>query len=299
MSQPDHDIWSVLAALNWLENYLGAKGEANPRLSAQLLLSHVTGLERIQLYLNFDQPLDAAQRQELRAACQRRATGEPLQYIISTAPFYHLEVAVEPGVLIPRPETETLVQLVLEYLDGRPASDIRPLCLDVGCGSGNIALALASERAGIELTATDISERALELARRNAQTLGLEQRIDFLLDDLATNVLAAKTGSDTDFSVLVSNPPYIPSALLPHLPREVRDFEPQLALDGGRDGLDVFYRLAAQAPDLLVTGGLLALELFEDNVAHAAKFLNDLPFRQVQVHRDLNNRPRFLTALRA
>jgi release factor glutamine methyltransferase len=354
MSQRD-ELWTVLKALEWVQGYLAEKGEPNPRLAAQWLLSAATGLDRVQLYTNFDQPLDGEQRQLLRGYCQRRATGEPLQYITGKAYFRHLELAVATGVLIPRPETETLVQLVLDHLLSLPLpagesaaestsesateSTSEPtdghLILDIGTGSGNIALALASESAGCRVLACDSSDDALNLARQNAKALRLADKVAFFWADLrrqrdgfraclreyieAETVLPSEQEKRTsaasvakvanavveadvaeqavgEFAVVVANLPYIPSALLNDLPHEVIDFEPRLALDGGADGLDLVRKLITQAPDLLVPGGLLALELHEDNAAQTAALLSNLAFEQIQLHNDLNGNPRFVTA---
>lgn len=284
--------WTILKILEWTQQRLAKAGEENPRLAAQMLCAEATGLARIELYAYFDKPLEERERALLRQMIQRRLEGEPLQYIIGKAGFWKQELIARAPVLIPRPETESLVELVLAYASERSALQI----LEVGTGSGAIALALAAELADSELTATDCVAEAVALARENAQLLGLAaERLRIMQDDLASALLA-NAGFQGYFDVVVSNPPYVPTAEYEQLPLEIRGFESRLALDGGPDGLDVFRRLVRQAESLLKPGGLLAVELHEDNVARAAAILSSRPFYDVEIHPDLNSRPRFLIA---
>ncbi len=286
--------WTILEALSWTEQRLERSGEEHPRLAAQMLAAHATGLTRIELYTSFDKPLSENERTVLREAIQRRLACEPLQYIIGRTGFRYLELAVRPPVLIPRPETETLVELVLHYLS-------EPLILDIGTGTGAIALSLLHELPGCKLVATDIDPAALSLAELNAEQLGLEDAesdsLKLLHDDLASSLINNKTCHGT-FDVLVSNPPYIPTEEYESLPAEIKQFESRGALDGGADGLDTFRRLAQQAVILLKPGGLLAVELHEDTLEEAAAFVRSLPYHEVRIHKDLTGRNRFLAALR-
>ncbi|WP_239378255.1 peptide chain release factor N(5)-glutamine methyltransferase [Olsenella sp. An290] len=307
-------IWTIKRILDWTTGYLERKGDEHPRLSAEWLLANVCGLSRVELYVNFDKPLDAAELAAMHAAIERRAAGEPLQYVTGEMPFRHIVLRCERGVLIPRPETEVLVDAALEGVDAalaaaRPAPAEQPPAaapdpeaplvrvLEVGTGTGCIALSIASERPGTHVTATDLSERAVELATRNREALGLEGRVDVLLTDLVADVDPKLMGS---FSVLVSNPPYIPTEVLRHeVPSEVVDHEPELALDGGADGLDVFRRLLDVAPRALAPGGMLAVELFEGALDAAAELTRAQGgWATVEVREDLTHRPRVLVATR-
>ena len=300
MTQPK--TWTIKGVLDWTCGYLERKGDEHPRLSAEWLLAAVTGLSRVELYVNFDRPLEPAELAAMHAAIERRAAGEPLQYVTGEMPFRHIVLRCERGVLIPRPETEVLVDAALEGVDAAAAqrSDEaeRPVrVLEVGTGTGCVALSIASERPGTHVTATDLSPRAIELARRNREALGLEDAVDIVECDLASGVDPELMGS---FSVLVSNPPYIPTRVLAEeVPAEVADFEPELALDGGADGLDVFRRLLDLAPVALAPGGMLAVELFEGSLEDAAALVRAQGgWASVEVREDLTHRPRVLVAVR-
>lgn len=300
--------WTIKRILDWTSGYLGRKGDEHPRLSAEWLLANVCGLSRVELYVNFDKPLEADELAAMRAAIERRAAGEPLQYVTGEMPFRHIVLRCEEGVLIPRPETEVLVDAALEGVDAavgrRPAGEKDPdaalapvRVLEVGTGTGCIALSIASERPGTHVTATDLSPRAVALAMRNREALGLEERVELVECDLASGVSPELMGT---FSVLVSNPPYIPTAVLAsEVPAEVRDHEPALALDGGPDGLDVFRRLLELAPAALEPGGTLAVELFEGALDQAAELARAQGgWSLVEVREDLTHRPRVLVAVR-
>ena len=312
------EIWTIKRVLDWTCGYLERKGDEHPRLSAEWLLANVTGMSRVELYVNFDKPLEEGELSAMHAAIERRATGEPLQYVTGEMPFRHIVLRCERGVLIPRPETEVLVDAALEGVDEALAraaeksaeaekgadaekddEPVPPLArvLEVGTGTGCIALSIASERPGVHVTATDLSPRAIELATRNREALGLEGAVDIVECDLASGVDPELMGS---FAVLVSNPPYIPTRVLSEeVPAEVADFEPALALDGGTDGLDVFRRLLELAPVALAPGGTLAVELFEGSLEDAAALVREQGgWASVEVREDLTHRPRVLVAKR-
>ncbi|MBM6676166.1 peptide chain release factor N(5)-glutamine methyltransferase [Olsenella uli] len=293
---PQQEPWTIKRVLDWTSGYLGRRGDEHPRLSAEWLLAAVTGLTRVELYVNFDRPLQPGELNEMHAAIERRAAGEPLQYVTGEMPFRHIVLRCERGVLIPRPETEVLVDAALEGVDAAAGEgDVR--VLEVGTGTGCIALSIASERPGTLVTATDLSPRAIELATRNREALGLDDAVDVVECDLASGVDPKLMGT---FSVLVSNPPYIPTRVLAdEVPAEVRDFEPELALDGGSDGLDVFRRLLDLAPEALAPGGMLAVELFEGALDAAAGLVRERDdWASVEVREDLTHRPRVLVAVR-
>lgn len=281
-------VWTVKAALDWCRTFLAEKGDEHPRRSAEWLLSAATGLSRVELYAFHDRPLTTEERGTLREAVKRRATGEPLQYVTGEVAFRHLIVKVRPGVLIPRPETEVVVDEALKAIAGVDA----PLVADPCTGSGAIALSIAQEHPAARVWATDLSPIAVEVACDNAERLGLSERVAVVEGDLLGGVDEAMRGR---LHLVVSNPPYIPSADVPGLPAEVAGFEPHLALDGGPDGLDVFRRLAEDALGWLVPGGALVVELDERRVQAAAEEAVQW-YQDVRVVKDLAGRDRVLVA---
>ena len=288
------EVWTVRRILSWTTGYLERKGDEHPRLSAEWLLSNATGFSRVEIYMNFDYPLSPDELDLMRAGVRRRGAGEPLQYVTGEMPFRHIVLRCERGVLIPRPETEILVDAALEGVDACDGD--MPRVLDIGTGTGCIACSIANEREDAIVIATDLSAQAVTLARRNVEALGLGGRVDVVECDLATSVPRELEGT---FDVLVSNPPYIPSGVVPTLPVEVQGFEPGLALDGGADGLDVFRRILFEAPRLLAPGGLLCVELFEANVHQAADLVRQQEgWASAEVRQDLTHRPRVLVAVR-
>lgn len=295
--------WTVQRVLEWTRGYLASKGDDKARLAAEWLLANATGLSRVQLYTHYDRPLDKAELDRMHKLIERRAAGEPLQYVTGEMPFRHIIVRCESGVLIPRPETEILVDEVLAWLNAHAGSfdaqdDLPsngPLILDLCTGSGCIALALAHEYPTAQLIATDIAPEAIKLAMRNAQALQLDERITFIECDLASELDEALEGN---LDVVVSNPPYIPTAVVNELPREVSSFEPHLALDGGTDGLDVFRKILELAPRLLKVGGLLACELYEQSLSQACSLVQEQGcWTNIEMHNDLTGRPRIITAI--
>lgn len=411
-----NEIWTIKRCLEWTKEYLAERGEEHPRLSAEWLLCAATGLARIDLYMRMDETLDSAQLETMHAAVVRRAKGEPLQYITGNTQFRMIDVACVPGVLIPRPETEMLVEEVLNYLDAEvlspeaaarqrvelpwndeveqarkaeaaladerataerraanltaadeaalgsdvlgsrayaeeladreaeeaaaqaaeaeaadteaaealeseldeygiviegddqettsaqnaaapaPAEPRIARVLEVGCGTGCISLSLAWERRGhVTCTATDIEPRAIDLATKNRDALGLTaEEVAFSLTNLVSSIPREEWGT---FDVFVSNPPYIPTDVMRSLPHEVKDFEPDLALEGGADGLDIFRRLLNAAPYMLRAGGLFACELYEGALDAAAELCRQAGLSDVRIVRDLTDRPRIVRAI--
>ncbi len=290
--------WTIRDVLDWTCGYLGRRGDEHARLSAEMLLSAALGLSRVEVYLNFDRPLTADELAVLHDAVERRGRGEPVQYVVGETAFRHIVVRCAPGVLIPRPETEVLVDQALAELDARREAGEGPArVLEVGFGTGCVALSIASERPGTLVTATDVAPEALELATRNRAALGLEDAVDLIGCDLVSGVPDELMGR---FDVLVSNPPYVPTEVLDRqVPAEVADFEPRLALDGGPDGLDVFRRLLDAAPEALAPGGSLCVELYEGSLDRARELaLERGGWREVEVVEDLTRRPRVLVARR-
>jgi release factor glutamine methyltransferase len=290
---PADTVWTIKAALDWTVGYLTERDDEHPRRSAEWLLSAATGLSRVELYAYHDRPLSPEERTSLREGVKRRAAGEPLQYVTGEVAFRHIIVKVRPGVLIPRPETEVLVDTGLPAVDVAIAQRGEALVIDVCTGSGCIALAIAQERAQARVLATDLSPIAVEVAAENAARLGLEERVDVREGDLFAPLPAdARGGVD----LLISNPPYVPSADVPDLPAEVAGFEPHLALDGGTDGLDIYRRILTVARDWLTPGsGVFAIELDERRVQQAAGEARQW-YEDVRVVADLTGRDRIVTA---
>ncbi len=238
------DQWTIATLLETSAGYLRGKGSSSPRLDAELLLAETLGLERIRLYTEFDRPLAAGEVDSFRLLIARRAAHEPVAYILGRAHFRRLELEVRPAVLIPRPETEELVEAALDLLRRRPPwrDKSSPACLiaDVGTGSGAIALALAQE-GGHPVLATDLHAEALAVAARNAAAVGVEALVELKETDLLAGVPAAS------LHLVVSNPPYVTSGDMALLAPDIRMFEPETALEAGPDGLAVIRRLAARS----------------------------------------------------
>ncbi|GFO68541.1 release factor glutamine methyltransferase [Geomonas limicola] len=239
--------WDVLKILNWTKGYLAEKGVENPRLEAEWLLCEALSLDRVGLYLNFDKPLSDAELAAYKAMVVRRAKREPLQYILGTQEFMGLEFQVTPAVLIPRHDTEVLVSEAIRH-----AAGIKTL-LDIGTGSGCVAIVLARELPETEVATVDISPEAIEVARGNAERSG--SPVHFFQGSLFEPFAGRR------FDMVVSNPPYIRKDELDTLQPEVRGFEPMSALDGGNDGLDFYRAIVADAPRHLNPGGWLLFEV--------------------------------------
>lgn len=283
---------SVAEARAWLRDAFERAGVASPEVDAAFLLEAATGIDRMRLLLEPARPLSQDERARLVALASRRAAREPLQHVLGRAPFYGLELIVAPGALVPRPETERLVELVLAALASAEQRDAQgPRVLDVGTGSGAIALALKGERPDLQVMATDVSEAALRVARRNARALRLDVR--FVRSDLLASPRVATFAACAD--ALVANLPYLPASDAASLPPEVVA-DPPIALFGGPDGLEVVRRLVRQARERLPRGALLALEVDPRNVASAAELVGT--WRDRQVASDLNGRERFVLARR-
>lgn len=286
------DTWTIKRCLEWTRGYLEKKGDEHARLSAEWLLCAATGKNRTGLYMAFDEPMSSDELAAMHGYVERRAAGEPLQYITGRTSFRFVEVACEPGVLIPRPETELLVDIALEGIDALAASPVN--VLEIGCGTGCVSCSIAKERPATQITATDISPKAVALATKNCETLGLSSQINIVECDLATQVSPELMGT---FAVLVSNPPYIPTGVMEKLPAEVANYEPELALAAGEDGLDVYRRLLELAPQALMPGGLFACELHEDALEAAAALAEQQgAWKHVEIRQDLTHRNRFLVA---
>ncbi len=278
-------VWTIRDALGWTIDYFTRKQVSEPRRSAEWLLSAATGLSRVELYAHHDRPLSAEERARFRDGIERRVAGEPLQYVTGEMPFRHLVLRVRPGVFIPRPETEVLVDVALAAL---PVTD-ETIAIDLCTGSGAVAVSLAIENPWAIVYATDLNPLAVETTWDNAARAGAGGRVNAFEGDLFEPLPAEVHGRA---ELVVANPPYIPSADIPTLPAEVLGFEPRLALDGGADGLETARRIVAEAPEWLTPGGTLAMELDETRVGDMAHELAAAGWRDVRVTRDLAGRDR-------
>jgi len=251
--------WIIKDLLTVTSDYLKKKDIDSPRLCAEVLLAYQLKTTRVKLYLNFDQPLNEKDINEFRALIQRRLTREPVQYITGVQEFWSMEFNVTPQVLIPRPETEILVEQAITILKDKKVQDEKGTLsvLDIGTGSGAIAISIVSELPDVEIWATDVSGDALEVARGNASKHGLDAGIHFLKSDLFSSL----NNMTQTFDVIVSNPPYIPIEDYDSLPPEVGQYEPRTALDGGEGGLLFINKLILEAKDFLKQGSWLLIEM--------------------------------------
>lgn len=247
------DRWTIGRLLTWTTDFLRKKGSESPRLDAEVLLAQVLDRPRVHLYTHYDEEVAEPPRAAYRELIRRRAEGTPVAYLVGRKEFFSLTLAVSPAVLIPRPDTETVVVEFLALFKGIEA----PRCIDVGTGSGAIALACVSQHPTARFLAVDLSPEALAVARGNAERLGLSDRVEFRESD----VLAGVDLGEGPFDAILSNPPYIPTGDIAGLEPGVRDHEPHLALDGGPDGLHIVSRLIDQSIPRLKPGGHLVLEI--------------------------------------
>lgn len=271
----------LLEVLRGTERYLADRGVESPRLNAEHLLAHALGLKRMELYLQFDRPLTEAERAPLRDSVKRRGTREPLQHVLGTAEFHGRTFTCDKRALVPRPETEQLVELALGMTKDKPAATL----LDTGTGSGVIALTLALELPSAILQATDLWPDALALAAENTARHALTDRIVFHQADLLPP-------DDVRFDLIIANLPYIPAEDIASLSPEVRH-DPSSALDGGADGLDLIRRLIETAPGRLAPGGALLLEIGLGQADAVNALLSARKFRDISVRPDYQNIPRF------
>jgi release factor glutamine methyltransferase len=282
--------WTVGRLLSWTATWLAERGSDTPRLDAEVLLAHVRGCQRILLYTAFEEVVAEDERARFRELVRRRGAGEPVAYLVGSREFFSLPLEVSPAVLVPRPETEGLVVRVLDLCRDAEA----PRIIDVGTGSGAVAIAVAKQLPRARLTATDLSAAALEVARANAVRHGVGERIEFHVGDLLADPAVAGP-----WDVIVSNPPYVKEAEVATLPRDVREHEPRGALVAGPRGVEVIERLAAQAAELLVPGGWLILEAGPGVAAEVEQILDRLPhLERAATQKDLAWLPRVFQARR-
>ena len=262
----NNEIWTIGRILKWTEQYFEQKGVESPRLDAEVLLSHLLKKQRIYLYVHFDEPLQAEELAAYREMIKKRVAHVPVAYILGEKEFMGLTFQVTADTLVPRPDTEILVQAAVDALKGMPPEAHR--FADIGTGSGAICLSVLHFTENTEADTVDISSGARAVAEQNAAALGLTERITFHTGDLLEPI------KDKTYTAILSNPPYIPQADIETLAPEVRCKEPMTALCGGADGLDFYRRLCAEAPDMLLAGGFMAFEVGihqAETVANLAK----------------------------
>jgi len=288
--------WTIGELLKVSADYLKQKGIDSPRLNAEILLAHQLHLTRVKLYLQHDQPLTDQEVEGYRALVRRRLSREPVQYITGTQEFWSMAFIVNPSVLIPRPETEVLLEQAVLLRRGNPNLQAEGVnLLDLGTGCGALAVALAREFEKARICATDLSEEALRVARRNAERLGVKDRIDFKCGDWFTPF----AGKTTRFDMILSNPPYIPAEAMETLSPEVRDHEPRSALDGGEQGMVHIHRILREAAGYLVPGGWILMEMDPEQTPKAVRIIEET--EQFTEHRriqDYSRRYRMVMARR-
>jgi release factor glutamine methyltransferase len=285
--------WTVRRLLEWTTGFFQKKNVDSPRLSAELLLAHVLDYPRIKLYTDYERELGDTQLKDFRNLVQRAGEQEPIAYLTGRAHFFSLEFEVGPGVLIPRPDTETLVESVIGYARSTPGLET-PRILDLCTGSGCIAAALAKSLPAAVIVAADKSDRAAAVAGRNLERLGLADRVTVAVGDLFGSL--ADLVDVRPFDIITANPPYIPTNQIADLDRNVKDYEPLEALDGGIDGLTLHHRILREGLDRLTPGGRMYLEIQFDQADAAREAAAAVPgYDDVRILKDYGGNDRVLT----
>jgi len=278
--------WSIKRLLAWASDDLKRRGNDTGRLDVELLLGRVLGLDRIGLILQSERPLSAQELDRFRELFKRRRAGEPVAYLLGEREFYGIMLRVDARVLVPRPDSERLVEVAL---DRTRARSMLGQALDLCTGSGCVAIAFARQRPTWRVTASDISPDALAVATDNAHRTGAIRNLRLVQGSLFAAVTAER------FDLITANPPYIAAGEIAELPVDVRDFEPRLALDGGADGLDFIRKIATEAPTHLTRDGVLAMEIGADQGGAALRILQTAGYREVTLARDLGGRDRVVS----
>jgi release factor glutamine methyltransferase len=283
----ENESWTIKKVLDWTTDYFSKHKIENPHLEAEILLSHALHMDRIRLYIDFDKEIDKKDLETFKGFLTRRVKGEPAAYITGSKHFMSLIFNVTADVLIPRPETELLIENAIEL---SKAFQGKISVLDIGTGSGIIAVSLAKFIGDISIYATDSSKKALEVAVENAKKHGVENKIQFIEADLFPK-------DDQRYDIIISNPPYIKTSDIKGLQPEIRNFEPLAALDGGPDGLDCYRRIAEKAAGYLKEGGFLLLEVASDSAKDVAVLIQDaLKTKNLRIKKDLNGLERVIVA---
>lgn len=284
--------WTVLRVLEWTQKHLREKGIPKSRLESELLLSHTLGCDRVGLYLNYDMILSPGELKRFRGVLERRIGGEPLQYITGYQEFWSIRFKVSPAVLIPRPDTEILVEEALRLIDLEGWQE--PKIVEVGTGCGAIAISIARSVFSAKVMATEVSWEAIALARENAIAQNVGSRICFVQGDMMSFV---KLGMEGIFDLIISNPPYIKTADIGTLQPEIREFEPRKAIDGGPEGLDFYKRLFGDASPWLRKGGWLIIEIGADQGTDVLRLTEQMGgFKHTRIVPDYSGRSRAVIA---
>jgi release factor glutamine methyltransferase len=288
----NNETWTIQRLLNWVTEYLTSKGVEAPRLSAELLLCHVLGLKRIDLYTQFSKPVAAEQLALLRDLVKRAGQYEPVAYLTGKTEFYSLELNITRDCMIPRPETELLVQRAIEFL--RTRNGTQSVC-DLCTGSGCIAAAIAKNFPSVRLIATDISDAALAVAAGNIEKHQLADRVTLLCGDLFEPLVRPLDAGK--FDLIVCNPPYVSSAEYDSLDKNVKNYEPRLALHAGVDGLDVYRRIVEKIDQFLKPGAALMLEIgYAQGPAVKELLEQTAAFAEIKIEKDYHDNDRIITA---
>jgi release factor glutamine methyltransferase len=294
--------WTIQKLLNWIIEYFTNRGIESPRLSAELLLSHILGLKRIELYTQFDKVVTKQQLDKLHDLVERAGRCEPVAYLTGKTEFYSLQLEVSPDCMIPRPETELLVEHAVEFLRKRAGTQfVCDLCTGCGC----IAVAIAKNFRDARIIATDISEAALRIAAQNVEKHQLKDRIELLQGDLFEPVVPQldvdkpALSEAEGFDLIVCNPPYVSSAEFEKLGKNVRDYEPRLALFAGEGGLDIYQRIFERVDKFLKPGAALMLEIGYAQGQAVKEMLEQAGiFTEIKIEKDFHNNDRIVTAIK-
>lgn len=279
--------WTVARVLSWASEDFKKRGIDSARLDAELLLAHTLGIDRVRLIIDARRPLEPDELASYRELIRRRREREPVAYLLGEREFYGLPMRVRPGVLIPRPDTETLVEVALDRTRG---SDMYGRLLDLCTGSGCVLLAFHKHRPTWQVTGVDVSDQALAVARENATRLGLLHNCRLLLGDGFEPLRSGER-----FELITANPPYVSEKDMQELDPGISRYEPHLALFGGADGLDLIRRIIREAPERLVTGGVLALEVGYDQADRVAAALAERGFADIDRRRDYGGHQRVIS----
>ncbi|MBN1974906.1 MAG: peptide chain release factor N(5)-glutamine methyltransferase [Sedimentisphaerales bacterium] len=291
---PAVETWTINKLLNWVTQYLKDRGIESPRLSAELLLSSVLGLKRIELYTHHDMQIAKPDLDKLHVLVKRAANNEPIAYLVGKTEFYSMEMEVSQDCLIPRPETELLAQRAIEFL--RMRDGIQHVC-DLCTGCGCIAVAVAKNFPQARIIATDISDQALAIAARNIERHNLQERIKLLSGDLFDPIIPQlDTGK---FDLIVCNPPYVSAVEYDKLDKNVKDYEPRLALFAGEDGLDIYKRIIEKVDMFLKPDAALMLEIgyAQGQAVHKLLELSGV-FTEIKIEKDFHNNDRIVSAVK-
>ncbi len=284
--------WTIQKLLNWVTEHFTEKGIDSPRLSAELLLSGVLGMKRIELYTQFDKPVAKQQLNRLRDLVKRSGQNEPIAYLVGKTEFYSLELYITPDCMIPRPETEFLVERAIEFLRTRTGKQF--VC-DLCTGSGCIAVAIAKNFSNADIIATDISDAALSVAARNIEKHRLKERIRLLCGDLFEPIIPQLEKGR--FDLIVCNPPYVSAAEFEKLDKNVKDYEPKLALYAGQDGLDIYRRIIERVEQFLKPDAVLMLEIGYSQGQAVKQLLEQVRiFAEITIEKDIHDNDRIVVA---